>query len=57
MAKDNLSIAAAMIYASRGTGPTLIGAQVSGSRAVGYMSTITRRKGDNHMVCSIWMNI
>lgn len=57
MAKDNMNTAAAMIYASRGTRPAVIGAQVSGSRAVGYVSTITQRKGDNHMVCSIWMNI
>lgn len=51
MAKDNMNTAAAMIYASRGTRPAVIGAQVSGSRAVGYVSTITQRKGDNHMVC------
>lgn len=57
MAKDNMNTAAAMIYASRGMGPTVTGAQVSGSRAVGYVSTITPRKGDTHMVCSIWMNM
>lgn len=57
MAKDTMNTAAAMIYASSAMGLTVTGAQVSGSRAVGYVSTITQRKRDNHMVCSTSMNI
>lgn len=32
MAKDNMNTAAAVLYTSRGMGPTITGAQLSGSR-------------------------